>query len=63
MKRDQNRRDAPREPSRGAASAEVVVPVKPLEPRRALFVGLFLFFLVWVGVLLAMWFFTVHRKG
>ena len=66
MKRDRDRtKPEPlgRDPKGSAPDATAVAPLKPLKPRPGLFVALFLFFLVWVGVLLALWFFTIHRKG
>ena len=65
MKPDRTKRDAPREtsPPSAASTDEVVARAEPLKPRRGLFAGLFLFFLVWVGMLLTMWFFTVRPKG
>jgi cell division septal protein FtsQ len=69
MKRDRTKSEAHGRDAKGGAPAkhagsEAVPPPEPLKPRRGLFVVLFLFFLLWLGVLLTMWFFTVdHRKG
>ncbi|HYE17473.1 MAG TPA: hypothetical protein VEA69_03460 [Tepidisphaeraceae bacterium] len=48
-------------PKNPAAAANVPTEsVRPLKPRRALFAVLLLFFLLWVGGLLWMWWKTVY---
>ena len=48
---------------KASAEAEVAAPtVAPLRPHRKLFFALLLVFLVWVGVLLAMYFKTVYPQ-
>jgi hypothetical protein len=64
--KDRDRRKEPltRDPKGSAGTPDATtVPVVPLKPRRGLFIALFLLFLTWVGALLTMWFFTIHRKN
>ena len=65
MKREKSRNEEKpfsRDP-KGSASREDVTPQPaPLRPHRKLFFALLLVFLVWVGVLLAMYFKTVYPQ-
>ena len=58
-------RPAPRKPNKPASAPKGTAPAgepfpPPLKPRRALFVWLILGFLIWVGVLVALYFKTVY---
>ncbi|HSI34797.1 MAG: hypothetical protein ACAI43_20725 [Phycisphaerae bacterium] len=50
----------PKHPPAAAAAKVPVEPVRPLKPRRTLFAVLLLFFLLWVGALVFMWWKTVY---